>query len=264
MAQQPLFGAQIEAALADITKAFAGDTSDTLATLSAATAYRARRLAASEQRLAKGLGADHPRVVALRARREHVEGVGRGIDVERERVADEQPLRPGEWLVTGRVLGADGGALEGFRVVVLDVDTGPDDPLGDELTDAAGEFRAEYHRRDFDDVRDTPERENERAEKERLRRGVDGGVVEQESPAVREVPSLSVLVFDRSGKLVFEADRPVRASSSRRDRFEILLSRERLDKGVDRRTCAGTTAAGEPCKNAARPGTEFCKVHTPE
>ena len=45
MPKQPLFGAQIEAALADLQKAFGGDATDALATSSSVAAYRARRLA---------------------------------------------------------------------------------------------------------------------------------------------------------------------------------------------------------------------------
>ena len=58
-----------------------------------------------------------------------------------------------------------------------------------------GEFRAEYHRRDFDD--DKGRAEKERIEKERAEKVV--GVSRPTAPS-DDMPWLSLLVFDRSGK----------------------------------------------------------------
>lgn len=229
--EMPEFGERVEAALDAVRRAFEGDADGALATVASVAGYRARRLGTSEARLTEELGKDHPRVAALRARREHLAGLERGFVAARKRQADEQPLRPGRWLATGRVIDETGEPLAGFRVIVYDADKGPDDPLGDELTDEAGEFRAEYHTRDFADED-------------------------------KSAPDLSLVVFDRSRKLVLESDESVPANPSHRDRFEIMLTRERLEQGADRKMCEATTANGEPCRNRARPGSRFCSAHT--
>ena len=227
------FGTSARELIDQVRSTLVGKPEAMLDTASAVMAHRAKRLATSEARLIGRLGAEHPRVVDLTRRRVALEDVDRSLREQRKRDEDEQPLRPGEWLAIGRLVDERGEPLEGFQVVVLDQDTGPDDPLGDEVTNADGEWRAEYHERDFAD---------EQGE---------------------AVPRLQVLVFDRSGKLVFETAEAVPANESRRNRFEIALTDRRLRSGVERRSCVAKTAAGKPCKNAARPGSELCRVHDP-
>ena len=215
-----------------VRSALAGKPEAMLGTAASVMEARARRLATSEARLAEQLGADHPRVADLRRRRSVIEAADVSLRREIESKAEETPLRSGEWLATGRIVDERGAPLTGFRVVVLDEDLGPDDPLGDEVVDDEGEWRAEYHERDFSDEKDV-------------------------------VPNLKVLVFDRSGRQVFETPEAVPANASRRNRFEIALTDRRLEQGVERRLCTATTAAGTPCKNLARPGSEHCRVHDP-
>jgi hypothetical protein len=229
--QEPPFGPGARDLLDQVRSALVGKPEAMLQTASNITAHRAKRLATSEARLTEQLGAEHPRVVDLARRRVAMEAIDRSLREQRKRSEEERPLRPGEWLATGRLVDERGEPIEGFQVVVLDEDVGPDDPLGDELTDGDGEWRAEYHQRDFADEK-----------------GETG-------------PRLQVLVFDRSGKLVFETVEAVAANESRTNRFEIALTDRRLKGGVERRTCVAETAAGKPCKNAARPGSEFCRVH---
>lgn len=230
---ESLFGTGARDLVDQVHSALVGKPEAMLDTASAVMAHRAKRLATSEARLVERLGAEHPRVVDLTRRRVVLQEIDRSLREQRKRGAEEQPLRPGEWLATGRLVDERGEPIEGFQVVVLDQDVGPDDPLGDEVTDAAGEWRAEYHERDFADEKGDA------------------------------VPQLQVLVFDRSGKLVFETVEAIPANESRRNRFEIALTDRRLKGRVERRTCAATTAAGKPCKNAARPGSVFCRVHDP-
>ena len=139
----------------------------------------------------------------------------------------------------------DGSPLPGMRVGVYDRDERGDDLLGDEITDESGAFRAIYHQRDFQD-------ETQGKSKDPAQQSADAG---------EAVPRLYVTVADSSGKVVFMTDEPVTASPSRSDRFEIVLSGDRLSAGVPRTQCTATTAKGTECRNLAAPGGTLCSRH---
>jgi hypothetical protein len=193
---------------------------------------RASRVGAARTRLARSLGEDHPRVLELQRREDLLLNVAQRLE-EVQRKADDAPdLRPNEWMAHGRVMLDTGEPLEGMTVKVFDKDRKLDDLLGDSETDAAGEFRAVYHARDFAETGE-------------------------------EIPELYVAVFDRRGKPVFSSDTPVRPTVGRSDFFEIILTEQRLEEGMPRSRCMAKTASGERCKNMAVAGTDTCSRHTP-
>jgi hypothetical protein len=193
---------------------------------------RASRAGAARTRLARSLGEDHPRVLELQRREDLLLGVAQRLEDVKRKVDDAPDLRPHEWMAHGRVTLDTGEPLEGMTVRVFDKDRKLDDLLGDIVTDAAGEFRAVYHVRDFADTGE-------------------------------EMPELYVAVFDRRGKPVFSSDTQVRPAVGRSDFFEIILTEQRLEQGMPRSRCTAKTASGERCKNLAIAGTETCSRHTP-
>lgn len=225
--------ATIEAVLAELKGHLEGSSTGLMDRFGTAAADRASRLERSSARMAEAVGEQDPRVVRLRQRAELVSAVTTRIERAKQRVTSTAPLRPHEWMVHGRVERSDGFPLEGMRVRVFDRDRGEDDLLGDEITGHTGEFRAIYHLRDFQD-----EGENH--------------------------PDLSVMVSDRTGKVVFISEQPVRPSGGRATYVQIILSPERLEHGVPRTRCAAKTAKGTRCKNLAEPGGDYCHQHRPE
>jgi hypothetical protein len=176
------------------------------------------------------IGDDHPRVVRMRRRATLVKDVAGRVDDGRRRLDDADKLRPHEWLVYGRVTLEGDTPLEGMRVRVFDKDRIEDDLLGDEITDGSGEFRAIYHVRDFLD------------EEEKL-------------------PDLYVMVSDRTGKVVVVSEQPIQPTGSRAVYLQIVITAERLERGVPRARCEAITAKGTQCRNLAVPGSSRCTTH---
>ncbi len=223
-------GYPIERLVNEVGEHLDGSSTALLRRFADASAARGRRVAAARTRLEATLGGDHPRVQRLARRAELAEAVAARLADTGRRVDADKPLRPHEWLAHGRVVREDDTPLSGMHVRVFDRDDGHDDLLGDEVTDDSGEFRAVYHRRDFDD-------EDSRQ------------------------PDLAITVTDAAGVVVFVSTGAVPASPDRSDFFQIVLSAERLANGAPRTGCEATTAKGATCKNLAEPGATLCSVH---
>lgn len=220
----------VESVLADVRGQLTGTSTGLAQRLASAGADRARRLETSSARMAEALGDDHPRVVRMRRRATLVKNVTDRVDDGTRRVVDADKLRPHEWLVHGRVTREDDTPLEGMRVRVFDKDRAEADLLGDEITDQSGEFRAIYHVRDFLD------------EEEKL-------------------PDLYVMVSDRTGKVVVVSEQPIQPTESRAVYLQIVITAERLEKGVPRTRCEAMTAKGTRCRNLAVAGSPLCTTH---
>lgn len=220
----------VESVLEDVKGHLGGDSTALLDRFAVAGADRAQRLEVSRLRIAEALGDDHPRVLRLQRRADLVAGVTGRVEAAKVRVDSTPELRAHEWLAYGKVIGESDEPLAGLRVTILDKDREQDDLLGDEITDAAGEFRAIYHARDFLDED-------------------------------KSVPDLYIMVSDSSGKVLFLSERTVQPSEGRADYFQIILTGERLEKGVPRSQCKARTSKGSQCKNLGAPGRDLCARH---
>jgi hypothetical protein len=224
--------AELQSIIDDLAGYVRGESLGLADRLAALGSARASRVGAARTRLARSLGEDHPRVLELQRREDLLLNVAQRLEDVKRKVDDAPDLRPNEWMAHGRVTLDTGEPIEGMTVKVFDKDRKLDDLLGDMVTDAAGEFRAVYHARDF-------------------------------AETGAEMPELYVAVFDRRGKPVFLSDTPVRPTVGRSDFFEIILTERRLEEGMPRSRCTAKTASGERCKNMAIAGTETCSRHTP-
>ena len=99
-------------------------------------------LARHKQRLAAKLGAGHPRIKQIDAQITMRTQVIRGVQLERQRAATEQPaIDPKDWIMHGYVKDEAGKALAGVHVWLADQSSKLIKPLGEAATDRQGYFR---------------------------------------------------------------------------------------------------------------------------
>jgi hypothetical protein len=99
-------------------------------------------LAKQKQRLAAKLGAENPRVKKIDAQITLRAQVIRGVQLERQRAATEQPaIDPKDWIMHGYVKDEAGKALAGVHVMLADQAGKLIKPLGEAATDRQGYFR---------------------------------------------------------------------------------------------------------------------------
>ena len=193
------------------------------------TARRIDRLDATRGRLEEELGPQHPRVLALAQRRAYLADVAREVDDIAGRRAEARRLRPQEWHVHGRVVDDRGDPVADLRIRFVDREGKLDLPE-DPTTDKRGEFATTYHIRDFGDPGTSP-------------------------------PEVVLVVATAKGKVLLTSDEALSPTAGRSDFVEIVLAPDRLKDGAPREQCAATTAKGDRCRNAAEPGSRFCRRH---
>jgi len=170
----------------------------TLERFTALQGQRAARLAGAAARLQARLGPDHAHVESLRRTAAAADALARTLDTSAARARRIPRLAPHEWMVFGRVLTTTGAPVPGVRVRVFDFDNpsasraNPDDFLGEQSTDAHGDFVIIYHQRDFAEP-------NEKA------------------------PDLYVVVSDARGKELYSSRDHVYSEAGRAEYFEIVL-----------------------------------------
>jgi hypothetical protein len=214
---------QVEAELA----AYLGGTDAALARRSLQLSEdRARRLAATRDRLAGELGPDAPRVVELSERHELIAGINRELAAFVDRQQRPATPKAREWQLHGRVVDGVGRPLVGARVRLVGRDHDLDDLLEAAVTDARGEFSAVYHIKDL---------------------APDG-----------QPPPLAIAVEDAKGKQLLLSEETVQPAERQSDYVEIVLSKLRA---TPRDRCEARTARGARCRNLAEPGSRFCGVH---
>jgi hypothetical protein len=158
---------------------------------------RVKSLAQTAERLAAGLGDDHPQVVTMRLTATASSQIKDALDTTAIRQARLPRVKAHEWMVHGQVVDEAGAPLEGLRVRVYDKDRRYDDLLGDTETDEYGDFAVVYHERDF-------------------------------SEAGEALPELYIMVEDQQGNELYSSRDSVRAAAGRVERFEIILERQML------------------------------------
>jgi hypothetical protein len=99
-------------------------------------------LTKQKQRLSAKLGAEHPRVKKIDAQINLRTQVIRGVQLERQRAATEQPaIDPKDWIVHGNVHDEAGKAMAGVRIWLGDQSGKVIKPFGEAATDRQGYFR---------------------------------------------------------------------------------------------------------------------------
>ncbi len=161
-------------------------------TLAAQQEQRAARLQQIENRIAPQLGADHPRVVALRQERQRISALRRTLDDNAARASRLPQLKPYEWMVYGHVQAGDGNAVTGVTVRLFDKDRKYDDVLGFTTTDEFGDFALVFHERAFYEPGEN-------------------------------APELYLKVEDGAGKLLYSSEDNIRYESGRVEYFLIAL-----------------------------------------
>jgi hypothetical protein len=187
---------------------------------------RAQRLATTRDRLARELGADHPRVVELAERHEFISGLNRQLAELVDRQQRPTTLKAREWQLHGRVVDGVGRALVGAKVRPVGREHELPELVEPAITDERGEFSAVYHMKDL---------------------APDG------TP-----PQLAIVVEDAKGKQLLHSEETIQPAEKQSDYVEIVLSKLRA---TPRDRCEARTARGARCKNLAEPGSRFCGVH---
>ena len=104
-------------------------------------------------------------------------------------------------LIGSAVEEESGRPLAGLRVRAFDKDVLFDDPIGDTVTNAQGQFEISYTEANFRDFHET-------------------------------LPDVYIRVFDERGeKLLYSTERAVRKSAELVERFEVRIPRARLAGG---------------------------------
>jgi hypothetical protein len=168
----------------------------------------AERLAGAHQRLAKELGADHPRVDALAKTAAAAQGMGASLRAAVTRRARRPTIRSDEWMVFGQVRTAERQPAAGVRVRLSDKGKDQDKHedqdkerthdalLGGTYTNEFGEFALVYSERHLAERR-------------------------------KDLPELYVFVEDEQGKELYASRAPLRFKPGRADYFDIVLPAER-------------------------------------
>jgi hypothetical protein len=187
---------------------------------------RAQRLAATRDRLARELGADHPRVAELSERHAFVTGLNRELAAFVDRQRRPTTLKAREWQLHGRVVDGVGRALVGAKVRPVGREHELPELIEPAITNDRGEFSAVYHMKDL---------------------APDG-----------PPPHLAIVVEDAKGKQLLHSEETVQPAARQSDYVEIVLSKLRA---TPRDRCQALTTKGAPCRNPAEPGFRFCAVH---
>jgi hypothetical protein len=93
-----------------------------------------------------------PRVVALERMAQGAEEVATWAQETAERSERHPDVRPGDWVVLGRVIAADGKAAAGLVVKIIDQGQKFAKRLGQTSTDSQGELFLGYHAEEFADL----------------------------------------------------------------------------------------------------------------
>lgn len=104
-------------------------------------------------------------------------------------------VKPGTWIVKGRVTGKDGKGIAGLTVSLYDKDHVFDDRLGTTLTDKAGNFMASYKSEEFRDL-------------------------------FEACPDIYLKVLDQEGKKLYSSRKKVRCEAGRIESFNIKIKKE--------------------------------------
>jgi hypothetical protein len=187
---------------------------------------RARRLAATRDRLAEELGRDDPRVVELSRRHAFISEINRELAAFVERQRSPAKLGVREWQLHGRVVDGTGRPVAGVQVRVVDPQRELAVVVEATVTDQRGEFSAVYHLSDL-----APE---------------------------GEPPDLAVAVHDAKGTQLLRSEETVKPAARQSDYVEIVLTRH---QPASRDRCEAQTTRGARCKNPTEPGSRFCGVH---
>jgi hypothetical protein len=183
----------VEAALAALFKAAEQERQTSLRQAVEVRQLEAHTLRQEKDMLLKTLPADHPRVVALERMAQGAEEVAAWAQETVERSERHPDVRPGDWVVLGRVMAADGKAAAGLVVKIIDQEQKFAKRLGQTSTDSQGEFFLSYHAEEFADL-------------------------------FKANPTLSLMVLDASGRTVFTSQQAFHAEQGRVEQFEVRLS----------------------------------------
>jgi hypothetical protein len=152
----------------------------------------AQTLRQEKDMLLKTLPADHPRVVALERMAQGAEEVAAWAKETAERSERHPDVRPGDWVVLGRVLAADGKAAAGLVVKIFDREQKFAKRLGQTSTDSQGEFFLGYHAEEYADL-------------------------------FKANPALFLMVLDAFGKALFTSQEAFHAEPGRVEQFEVRM-----------------------------------------
>ncbi|WP_414569483.1 hypothetical protein [Nostoc sp. CCY 9925] len=153
---------------------------------------RATRLAGAEARLKATLGENHPQVIGLREAASFANQLQQNLQTTVTRTQRRPQVKPGEWVVFGTVIDAQGNPVSGVRVRIFDRDYVYDDLLGDIETDEFGDFAVIYHQCDFADI-------------------------------IEKKPDLYIRVNDKQGNEVYSSQDSIRYHAGQAEFFEIVL-----------------------------------------
>lgn len=193
MATDAITPEAVEAALAALFKAAEQERRDSLRQAVEVRQAEAQTLRQERDMLLKTLPADHPRVVALERMAQGAEEVAIWAKETAERSERHPDARPGDWVVLGRVMAADGKAAAGLVVKIFDQEQKFAKRLGQTSTDGQGEFFLGYHAEEFADL-------------------------------FKANPTLFLMVLDASGKALFTSQQAFHAEQGRVEQFDVRLS----------------------------------------
>jgi hypothetical protein len=183
----------VEAALAALFKAAEQERQTSLRQAVEVRQLEAQTLRQEKDILLKTLPADHPRVVALERMAQGAEEVATWAKETVERAERHPDVRPGDWVVLGRVMAADGKPSAGLVVKIFDQEQKFTKRLGQTSTDSQGEFFLGYHAEEFADL-------------------------------FKANPALFLMVLDASGRPLFTSQHAFHAEQGRVEQFDIRLS----------------------------------------
>jgi hypothetical protein len=212
----------------EIDRHVRGDDASLIDRTHALADARARRLDATCRRLTEHLGEDHPRVLALTRRQQHLQVIADDLaDVADRQRASTHPGK-NEWRLHGCVTDRAGRPVVGARILLGR--RGGERPVGKPATsDTRGRYSLVL------DLRETP-----------------------------DAPEVTVEVTDAGGSRLLQSDQPLRPARGETDIADIVVRTPDIERTETRRTCEATTARGTRCRNPARPGSRFCATHGEE
>jgi len=180
----------LEKAVTDVSKS----SVPALATFAKFQEQRATRLNTGLERLKKEAGEKHPQYAAIKTAAEAAATMSMQFKLHAERVQNRPVPKSYEWIVSGQVLDSSSKPVEGLTVRVFDRDHKSDDFLGEDNTDAHGEFSVIFHQRDFNE-------------------------------AGEQLPELYVMVSDAKGTVLHTTRDDVRFRAGRAEHFLIRLGK---------------------------------------
>jgi hypothetical protein len=193
----------VEAALAALFKAAERERQTSLRQAVEVRQLEAQTLRQEKDMLLKTLPADHPRVVALERMAQGAEEVATWAQETVERAEHHPDVRPGDWVILGRVVGPKGEPGKGLRIRVFDREQKFASRLGETSTDEHGEFFLRYSAEQFADLS-------------------------------KANPELFLMVMDAAGKTLFTSEEAFHAERGRVEQFEIRLQYQASTKARGR------------------------------